>query len=105
MDIRELKRQSDLSYDTAIAKRNALEKAHSRQVMVYNEHIFKADPNTMCLVETLKKHNDTFFVLDTNNNPVQITDPDEFLSLLIARNQESLNAYHQIYKTFHTRGE
>ena len=105
MDIRELKRQSDLSYDTAIAKRNALEKAHSRQVVVYNEHIFKADPNTMCLVETLKKHNDTFFILDTNNNPVEITDPDEFLKVLIARNQETLNAYHQIYKTFHTRGE
>ena len=105
MDIRELKRQSDLSYDIAIAKRNALEKAHSRQVMVYNEHIFKADPDTICLVETLKKNNDKFFVLDTNNNPVEITEPDEFLSLLIARNQESLNAYHQLYKTFHTRGE
>jgi len=105
MDIGELKRQSDLSYNTAVAKRNALERAHSRQVVVYNEHIFKADPHTICLVETLKKHNDIFFVLDTNHNPVQITNPDEFLSLLIARNQESLNAYHQIYKTFHKRGE
>jgi hypothetical protein len=105
MDISELKKQSDLSYDTAIAKRNALERAHSRQVVVYKEHIFKSDPHTICLVESLKKHQDTFFVLDSNNNPVEITEPDEFLSLLIARNQESLNAYHQIYKTFHTRGE
>jgi len=105
MDIRELKRQSDLSYDIAIAKRNALEKAHSRQVVVYNEHIFKADPYTICLVETLKKQQDTFFVLDTNNNPVKISEPDEFLNLLISRNQESLNAYHQIYKTFHKRGQ
>jgi len=105
MDIGELKKQSDLSYDIAVAKRNALERAHSRQVVVYKEHIFKADPNTMCLVETLKKHNDTFFILDTNNNPVEITDPDEFLKVLIARNQESLNTYHLIYKTFHTRGE
>jgi hypothetical protein len=105
MDISELKKQSDLSYDTAIAKRNALEKARSRMVLVYNEHIFQADPHTICLVEALKKHQDTFFVLDSNNNPVEITEPDEFLSLLIARNQESLNAYHQIYKTFHTRGE
>ena len=40
MDIGELKKQSDLSYDIAIAKRNALEKAHSRLVVVYNEHIF-----------------------------------------------------------------
>ena len=50
MDIHELKRQSDLSYDTAVAKRNALEKAHSRQVVVYREHLFRADPVTICLV-------------------------------------------------------
>ena len=48
MDIGELKKQSDLSYDIAIAKRNALEKAHSRQIIVYNEHIFRADPQTIC---------------------------------------------------------
>ncbi len=36
MDIRELKKQSDLSYDTAVAKRNALEKAHNGQVLAYN---------------------------------------------------------------------
>jgi len=105
MDISELKKQSDLSYDTAIAKRNALEKAHSRQVVVYKEHIFKADAQTICLVETLNKHNDTFFVLDTNDNPVHIKEPTEFLSLLITRYQESLNTYHQIYKTFHKRFE
>jgi len=100
MDIHELKRQSDLSYDTAVAKRNALEKATSRLVVVYNEHIFRADPQTICLVRTLKESHNNFCVLDTNNNPVEITAPDEFLSILLERNQESLNAYNQIYKTF-----
>ena len=100
MDIRELKKQSDLSYDTAVAKRNALEKAHSRQVLVYREHLFRADPTTICLVRTLKESQDSFYLLDTNNNPVEITDPTKFLSILVERNQESLNAYHQIYKTF-----
>ena len=100
MDIRELKKQSDLSYDIAVAKRNALEKAHSRLVVVYNEHIFRADPQTICLVRTLKESQDSFYLLDTNNNPVEITTPDEFLSILLERNQESLNAYNQIYKTF-----
>jgi len=104
MDISELKRQSDLSYDTAIAKRNALERAHSRQVFAYNGHLFRADPQTICLISTLKKTNDTFFVLDTNSNPVEITDPEDFLELLIARNQETLNAYHQMSKTFEKRG-
>ena len=83
MDIGELKKQSDLSYDIAIAKRNALEKAHSRQIIVYNEHIFRADPQTICLVKTLKETVDKFFILDTNNNPVEIKDPQHFLSKLI----------------------
>ena len=97
MDIGELKKQSDLSYDIAIAKRNALEKAHSRQIIVYNEHIFRADPQTICLVKTLKKTVDKFFILDTNNNPVEIQDPEDFLKKLIERNQECLSSYHQMY--------
>ena len=104
MDIRELKKQSDLSYDTAVAKRNALEKARSRQVMAYEGHLFRADAETICLVRTLKESQDTFCVLDTNHNPVEITDPDDFLGKLIERNQESLNAYKQIYQTFTRKG-
>ena len=105
MDIGELKKQSDLSYDIAIAKRNALEKAHSRQIIVYNEHIFRADPQTICLVKTLKETVDKFFILDTNNNPVEIQDPEDFLKKLIERNQESLSSYHQMYKTFERKGD
>ena len=105
MDIGELKKQSDLSYDIAVAKRNALEKAHSRQVIVYNEHIFRADPQTICLVKTLKETVDKFFILDTNNNPVEIQDPEDFLKKLIERNQECLSSYHQMYKTFERKGD
>ena len=103
MDISQLKKSADLSYDIAVAKRNALEKAHSRQVVVYSEHLFRADPQTICLVRTLKESHDSFCVLDTNNNPVEIPDPAEFLSILVERNQESLNTYKQIYKTFTRR--
>ena len=105
MDIRELKRQSDLSYDIAIAKRNALEKAHSRLVVVYNGHIFRADAGTICLVRTLKETNSSFFILDTNQNPVEITDPEEFLQTLIERNQEAISSYHQMSKTFEKRSD
>ena len=103
MDISELKRQSDLSYDIAIAKRNALEKARSRMVLVHNEHIFRADAETICLVKTLRENNDKFFVLDTNNNPVEISEPTEFLEKLISRNQEAIGSYHQMSKTFGKR--
>jgi len=105
MDIGELKKQSDLSYNIAVAKRNALEKANSRLVVVYNEHIFRADAETICLVRTLKDTQDKFFVLDTNQNPVEITDPTEFLQILIERNQEAISSYHQMSKTFAKRGD
>ena len=105
MDIRSLKQQSDFSYDVAVAKRNALEKAHSRQVFAYNGNLFRADPQTICLVRTLKETHSTFFVLDTNNNPVEIKDADDFLNRLIERNQEALNTYHQMYETFTKKGD
>jgi hypothetical protein len=105
MNIGELKNKSDLSYNIAVAKRNALEKANSRMIVVYNEHIFRADPETINLVNVLKENNSKFFVLDTNNNPVEITNPEEFLKTLIERNQESLSSYHQMAKTFEQRGD
>ena len=105
MDIGELKKQSDLSYNIAVAKRNALEKAHARQILVYKEHIFRADPQTIGLVRTLNETLDKFFVLDTNNNPVEIQQPKEFLQKLIEKNQECLSSYHQMYKTFERKGD
>jgi len=105
MDFGELKKQSDLSYNIAIAKRNALEKAHARMVVVYNEHIFQADAETINLVSTLKQTNDRFYVLDRNQNPILIEQPDKFLQLLIERNQEAIGSYHQMSKTFERRGD
>lgn len=104
MDINELKKQSDASYDIAVAKRNALEKANSRLVMVYDEHIFRADAETICLVRTLSENKEQIFVLDTNSNPVEIKSPSEFLAKLIQRNQESLRGYSQAYHTFTKKG-
>ena len=105
MDIRSLKQQSDLSYDIAVAKKNALEKANARQVIAYNGHLFNANAKTICLVRTLKETNSKFFILDSNNNPCKIEDADNFLSILIERNQEALNTYHQAYETFTKKGE
>ena len=106
MDIGSLKRESDLSFDIAVAKRNALEKAHSRLVVVYREHIFRADAQTINLVKNLEQeHAVPFYILDTNNNPVEISDPKEFLHVLIQRNQEAMRSYHQMSKTFAKRND
>ena len=73
--------------------------------MVYKEHIFRADPETICLVRTIKEIKDKFFVLDTNDNSVEIDNPTEFLQILITRNQEAISSYHQMSKTFEKRGD
>ena len=72
---------------------------------MYNEHIFCADTQTICMVKTLKDLYTTFFVLDSNNNPVEIQNPEQFLQKLIERNQESLSSYHQMSRTFERKGD
>ena len=70
MDIRDLKKQADLSYDVAVAKSNALEKALSRQQFAYCGHLFMANAETICLVKTLKElQQSSFYILDVNQNP------------------------------------
>ena len=98
MDIQSLKQQSDRSFDRAIAKKNALERAKSRLLFAYHDHLFLADAATINLVSTLKQQHKEFFILDANDNPCRIFNADEFLKLLIERNQESLNTYHQLYE-------
>lgn len=98
MDIESLRNQSDLSFETATAKKNALERAESRQILAYENHLFRADAGTINLVSVLKQQHDKFFMLDVNDNPCEITNPDEFLGILIKRNQETLNEYHQLHQ-------
>ena len=104
MDIGNIKKHSDLNFEVAQAKSNALEKMRSRQLLAYNERLFKADANTINLVGTLKQNNKDFFVFDVNENHCQIKDPEDFLSKLIERNQETLNAYHQLHEDLSKKG-
>lgn len=103
MELSDLKKYSDLSFDHTVAKKNALERARSRQIMAYDGHLFRADTDTINLIHTLKIHHKEFFVLDSNDNPCFIREPDKFLDLLIQRNQESLNDYHRLYQDIKSR--
>lgn len=98
MDLKSLRDQSDLSFDIATAKKNALERAESRQLIAYRDHLFRADTATINTVNVLKQRQNKFFMLDANDNPCEITDPQEFLNVLIQRNQEALNEYHKLYQ-------
>jgi hypothetical protein len=103
MDLSQLKKQSDISYDIATTKKNTLEKIKSRQVVVYNKSIFVANPELINYISALKAHSEKFVILDSNSNPCEIDNPDEFLRILIERNQETLNEYHTLYQTFTKR--
>ena len=98
MDIGKLKNYSDLAHDLAQSKKNALEKMRSRQIIAYNNRLFCADAQTINVVQTFKSHSNTFYMLDVNDNPCHITNPDEFLKLLIEKTQETLNAYHELFE-------
>jgi len=54
-------------------------------------------------VSTLKQQKQDFYVLDVNDNPCHITEPQDFLDRLIERNQETLNAYQQLHQDLATK--
>tara|TARA_Y100000287_G_C14118478_1_gene303719 strand:- start:195 stop:509 length:315 start_codon:yes stop_codon:yes gene_type:complete len=97
MEISNLKNISDRSFNIALAKKNALEKAESSMLLAYSGHLFKANAETINLIQTLKSKLTKFVVLDSNNNPMIVEDPDDLLGKLINKQQEALNIYHQIY--------
>jgi len=103
MDIGTLKNYSDLAHDLSQTKKNALEKMRSRQIIAYNGRLFRADAETINVVQTFKSHSKEFYMLDTNDNPCHITNPDEFLRLLMERNQETLNSYNQLFEDLKKR--
>ena len=103
MNIDQLKEISKQSFDANLQKANALKKAESGQVLVYKNHIFRADTETICFVRTASEGKDSFFMLDSNSNPVEIKEPIEFLELLLQRNQSALNTYHQLYQDLKNR--
>jgi hypothetical protein len=100
MDISELKKVSDRSYDLALTKQNALEKAHSRMLVAYEGRLLKADAETINLVKNLSEDRQEFVILDINNNPVLVQDPRGLLELLKSKNQEVLNSYYHTYQEF-----
>lgn len=104
MDVNELKNISDRSYRIAVDKKNALEKAKSSMLLAYSGHLFQADAQTINLVQVLKHRHEKFVVLDSNDNPMMVEDPEDLLIKLITKQQEALNIYYQLYTDSITKG-
>lgn len=105
MDLEQLKSISKHSHDINLQKANGLNKAKSDMVLVYKDHIFVADAELINLVGNLSSSDGTVFVLDSNQNPVEIKNPKEFLQLLKQKNQSALNTYHQLYVNLQKKGD
>ena len=64
------------------------------QTVHYNNGVFHADPVTISFVKTLIDKGKTFsIILDTKENPIEITDLADFLEALLSAYTESTNEY------------
>ena len=101
-NIQNLKDTALLMHNIAVEKQNALEKMRSNQTLVYDNHIFKADQQTISLTHCLLQNNKNgiIYILDVNNNPCKITNCKDFFDKLIEKNQQSINDLHQFYERF-----
>lgn len=104
MDVKQLKDISDRSYRIAVEKKNALEKAKTSMILAYSGHLFQADAQTINLVHVLKNKLEKFVILDSNQNPMMVNDPDDLLEKLITKQQEALNIYNQTYSDSVSKG-
>jgi predicted amidohydrolase YtcJ len=73
-------------------------------LLAYAGHLFIANAELINLVHILKQTKNKFVVLDSNDNPMMVEKPEEFLDKLIEKNQEALNTYNQLYQDSITKG-
>tara|TARA_R110000764_G_scaffold39473_9_gene88214 strand:+ start:948 stop:1295 length:348 start_codon:yes stop_codon:yes gene_type:complete len=84
------------NYRTTVSnqKRNVIARMQTLQLVHYNNGSFTANPNTISFVQALISVGKTSSViLDTKENPIEITDLTEFLELLVGAYTEGVNEY------------
>ena len=82
-----------------VAKQALLERVQAHTILAQDGGVFQI---TEQMIGTLKSLVDaeyeTVIMLDANNNPIKIANPQDFLIKAIARYQEALNEYHIAYE-------
>ena len=75
-------------------KRNLRSRVDTVQTITYNNGTFKADKSTISFIKSLvdlKQSN--VIAVDERNNPIEISDPNEFLITLIEAYNSSMNEF------------
>ena len=84
------------NYRTTVSnqKRNVIARMQTLQLVHYNNGSFTANPNTISFVQALiSVGKNSSVILDTKENPIEITDLTEFLELLVGAYTEGVNEY------------
>lgn len=75
-------------------KRNLRSRVDALQTVTYNNGTFKSDKTTISFVKTLVDLNQSEAVVtDERNNPIEISDPKDFLETLLNAYNSSMNEF------------
>lgn len=75
-------------------KRNLRSRVDTLQTITYNNGTFKADKSTISFVSSLiSLDNNEIIVVDERQNPIEISDPKEFLETLLNAYNSSMNEF------------
>ena len=85
----EIKRATDYQVNKRILREKILTDLH----MPYNGGLFKISPELIAFVATWP--NQPLYLEDTYQNPIEITDPDQFLTRAREHYQRVMNTWHQ----------
>tara|TARA_B110000902_G_scaffold83090_2_gene98655 strand:+ start:428 stop:775 length:348 start_codon:yes stop_codon:yes gene_type:complete len=84
------------NYRTTVSnqKRNVIARMQTLQLVHHSNGSFTANPNTISFVQALiSVGKNSSVILDTKENPIEITDLTEFLELLVGAYTEGVNEY------------
>ena len=103
MDIEKLKTLSKRNFNHAVAKKQLHEKIKSQSILAYNGGLFEVNRELYSFIWIQSCMNNTtgqteLILIDSNNNPIKITDLKDFASKIYEKYKEIMNEWHVEYE-------
>jgi len=95
MDIKELKELNSWHFDREQQLVNLKNRLSEELAFTFNNGLFTADQNLISFVNSAKiRQLDEFYILDNLDQPIHVTNIEEFMNLAWEHNQRALNEYY-----------
>lgn len=95
MDIKQLKELNTWYFDRQQQLINLKNRLSESLSFTFNGGLFIADQNLISFINAAKVRNLTeFYILDSMDQPIHITDSDDFSKLAWEQNQKAMNEYY-----------